>query len=491
MTGTDWSFSLRSSTGFFDDTDTDDDDGENVGDAGASSRLSSSSSQNLQQIDLAAREDSAQYKPNPWSIAKVNAASRPRQSTATVKSVSEKSVAKKLPEGAIVDAFKRQSKKPKATTNSSAQANQRQTLSNKPAWTPVLNATDNSVSAPGRSHTPTVHITTSAVDPVPDPPQPRISQQHQETLLPSFLPRNAISASYPTKPTFRSPNPHFTPSLKRVQPFSSPIPPPSHPQHSIPSISRPRTTPPQTSTSFGPHILEPFAPTPRDMRLTTKPVAPGPSVNQEEGRLVHPSYPDHHPSPAKSERKATLPRLGRNTQSPSHPQPNKPIIKVPPKPVTVPPSPFAQPRQFFGQGRTPVTTIKQPSSNSDPLLKEESHHALESSHPRMTSPMREYVDPYDQLPPSPDSEWSTLKQPTRMAGGRGKSKALDVKSGKFRLPLSFGTLTPKEPPQKKARVVTYLPPPPPKKQKVVAELPPGTQEVETGICANGPPLSPR
>ena len=34
----------------------------------------------LQELDIASRQDTANYKPNPWSIAKANAASRPRAS---------------------------------------------------------------------------------------------------------------------------------------------------------------------------------------------------------------------------------------------------------------------------------------------------------------------------------------------------------------------------------------------------------------------------
>jgi hypothetical protein len=120
----------------------------------------------------------------------------------------------------------------------------------------------------------------------------------------------------------------------------------------------------------------------------------------------------------------------------------------------------------------------------EPPPKKEQRLSPPPSRPVIASPPRRHIDPYDQFPPSPDSEWSTLKLQIRKGAapnGKGKSKALDVKSEKFRLPLSMESFTPKEPPKKKPRVITYLPPPPPKKQKTAAEPPLATRDVETGI----------
>jgi len=482
MTDTDWSFSLRSATGFFGDADSDDDNEESVGDARTSSHLSSSNSQILQQIDLAAREDSAHYKPNPWSIARVNAASRPRQPNATVKSVSDKPVAKKPPQGAIVDAFKKQAQKPKTTTNSSAQANRTQTLPQKPALTSAIGGLDDSVSAPARSPTPIAHITTSAVDPVPISSQPRVPQQHQRTPFPPFLSRRVFPTPRPSQPTYQSPGPHFTPNLKHVRPFLSPAPPHPLPKHYIFGTSRPRATPPQDPAPFGPHILESH--TPISAHLVTEHVAPVTAAYQEDGRLAHPSHSD--PTPVKPERKASSPRPRQTIQLPPRPQSNQPIMKISPGPETIRPSPsFAQARRFFEYRSPPATTVKRLSPEAKPLPKGESPPSPLPSRPHIASPPMRYIDPYDQLPPSPDSEWSTLKPPTRKTNDKGKSKGSEVNSGKFRLPLSLGTITPKEPPQKKARVVTYLPPPPPKKRRTVAELRLGTQDAETGICMDG------
>jgi len=481
MTDTDWSFSLRSDTGFFGDADSDYDNEENIGDTRTSPHLSSGNSQILQQIDLAAREDSAQYKPNPWSIARINAASRPRQSNAAVKSVPDKPVAKKPPQGAIVDAFKKQAQKPRTTTNSSAQANRTQTPSQKPALTSAIDDLDDPVSAPARSPAPIAHITTSAVHPVPISSQPRVPQQHQGTPLLSSLPRRALPASRPSQPTYRSPDPHFTPNLKRVQPFLSPAPPPLRPKHYISSAPISGVTSPQGPAPFGPHILEAHTPIPTSAHLVTEHVTPITAAYQDDGHLARPSR--SAPTSVIPERKALSPRPRQTIQLPPRPHSNQSIMKIPPGPETIHPSPsFAQARRFFEHGSLPGTTVKLPSPESKPPFKGESPPSPLPSRPHIASPPTKYIDPYDQLPPSPDSEWSTLKPPTRKANGKDKSKGSNVKSGKFRLPLTLGIITPKEPPQKKARVVTYLPPPPPKKRKTVAEPRLGARDAETDIC---------
>ena len=487
MTDTDWSFSLRSATGLFGDADSDDNE-DHVGDAGNSSHLSSSNSQMLQQIDLAAREDSAQYKPNPWSIARVNAASRPQQPNATVKPVSEKPAVKKIPQGAIVDAFKRQAQKPKATTNSSAQVNRLQTPSQEPALDSAIDALDDSVSPPARSPTSIAHITTPAVDPVPIPSQLRIPQeQHQEAPLLSFLPEKTFPPSRSSQSTNRSSNLQFTPNIKRVQPFSSPAHSPSHPQYCIPSIYRPHAAPPQAPAYFEPHIIDTHTPTPSKAHIVTSYVSPSAPVHREDGGIVRPSHSNHHPTPVKPERKTISPHPRQGTQLP-RPRFNQPIIKASPKSGIIPHSPsFAQARRFFEYDPPPVTVIKQPSPETEPPPKDEPTPSLPPSRPVIASPPRKYIDPYDQFPPSPDSEWSTLKPSTRKGAapnGKGKSKASDIKSGKFKLPLSMGSFTPKKPPQKKPRVITYLPPPPPKKQKTVAEPPLATRNVETCISTD-------
>ena len=480
MTDTDWSFSLRSATGFFDDADSDDETEERASkDAGTSSHISSNSSQTLQQIDLAAREDSAQYKPNPWSIARINAASRPRQPNTALKPVPENPAAKKLLQGAIVDAFNRQARKPK-TTKPPAQASQGQTPSHKPALTPAIDAPDNPVPAPTRSPAPIAHMTTSAVHTVPVSSQPRIPQQHQGTLLLSPFPEETSPTVHPGLPIHQSPNPHLVPTLKRFQPSPSPTNPPPHSQHCTPVIFKPRPTPPQVPAYFGPHIPVPHSITPNRAHILIDHAAPTNSADQGNGCFAHPPLSEGRPTPVNPERTTLPPRPSQHIQriQPSpRPRFKQPVIKALLESGIVSPSPsFAQARHFFGYSTPPGIMDEGPSP--EPLLKEELCPTPQLSRLRASSPPKKSDDPYDQLPPSPDSEWSTLKPMTRKANGKGRSKAPDMKSGKFRLPLSLGTTTP----QKKARVITYLPPPPPKKQKTAAEPCPVTQHAGTSIC---------
>lgn len=464
MTDTDWSFSLRSATRFCDAPDSDDDG--NLRDAGATSHLPSSTSI-LRQIDLAPREDSAQYKPTPWSIARINAATRSQRPDTIVNSVSEKPVTRKPPQGAIVDAFKRQAQKP---TKPSAQANLSRTPSQNHTLTCITGALDNFVAVPARPHASTAHITTSDVNLVSIPSQPPITNQRQSPPLSSFLPRMNFTASYPGKLTPRPPNPHFAPNLKRVLPFSSPGPL-SHPQRFNPSTSGPRSAPAHSPARFEPHILGSRTTTPNNAHLDTDYFVPFASTYQE-GKNPRPSQPYHQPTPVKLERKTVSPFPGQGTRVPPRPWSDQQITKVSPKSEEVSSSPsFTQARRFFEHGPPLVTATGQPLPESAP-----SKEKIYSTPSPPQSYSRKGTDAYDQLPPSPDSEWSTLKPPVRKANNRIRPKAQDVKSGKFRLPLSFGTIAPNKPsPQKRTRVVTYLPPPPPKKPKMVAEPHPRTR----------------
>jgi hypothetical protein len=482
MTGTDWSFSLRSATGFSGDAESDDNE-ENVGDARTSLHLSSNS-RALQQIDLAAREDSAQYRSNPWSIAKVNAATRPRQPNATVKPVSERPVTKKPPQGTIVDAFKRRAQKPNTTTKSSAQANWRRTPLQKPAPISAIDASDDPVSASALPPASVAHTTTSAVDHVPIPSRSRTPRQYQETPLPSFLPNNAFLAPHSSQKTNRTQNLQFTPKPKRVQPSSTPVRP--HPQHPTLNISGPPSKPP---APFGPHIIK--APTPSEAQTFIGNVTPTTSAYREDGRAVHPSQSDLHSTPVELGSKVASPHPLQNIRSSPRPRSGQPIIEDHSKfEIMSPSSSFAQARRFFEYRPPLVPAIKQPSPKSDPPA-EEPPPSPPPSRPVIASPPRERIDPYDQLMSSPDSKWSTLRPPKRKnatSSGKGRSKPRDVKGGKFRLPLTMTSITPsKEPPQKKPRVVTYLPPPPPKKQKTASERPLTTEGVGTSTGRDGMP----
>ncbi|KAA1473541.1 hypothetical protein DENSPDRAFT_279308 [Dentipellis sp. KUC8613] len=110
----DWSFSLRSYCAFDDSSDSDSD---SPSQPSTSQPKLSEDAKLLASLDLSSRPDEAVYKPNPWSIAKVNAASRgaPARDTSSEAKGNEKGAqdlesekTKKKPKGRIVDLFRKQ-----------------------------------------------------------------------------------------------------------------------------------------------------------------------------------------------------------------------------------------------------------------------------------------------------------------------------------------------------------------------------------------------
>jgi hypothetical protein len=63
----------------------------------------------IQELDISSRHETVEYKPNPWSIARINAASRPPNKNLPSQAISEDIRRKpqpRAPQGRIVDAFK-------------------------------------------------------------------------------------------------------------------------------------------------------------------------------------------------------------------------------------------------------------------------------------------------------------------------------------------------------------------------------------------------
>lgn len=113
----DWSFNSRTrTTRNYDDSDSDSSDSNTKGEP--SSEPISEEAQLFKDLDLSVREEAVEYKPNPWNIAKINAASRPPRHNFSVPNnvIDDTNTAekkpKKVPKGRIVDSFRKQAARP-------------------------------------------------------------------------------------------------------------------------------------------------------------------------------------------------------------------------------------------------------------------------------------------------------------------------------------------------------------------------------------------
>lgn len=116
-----WSRTLRGHAYYDSDSDSDDEPPRGIESSACGSKQQSSGKQPsisedarlIQQMDLSSRQDEAVFKANPWSIAKVNAATRPRQQPKA--SPAAHPTASKVPtKGLIVNAFKKQQERSQA-----------------------------------------------------------------------------------------------------------------------------------------------------------------------------------------------------------------------------------------------------------------------------------------------------------------------------------------------------------------------------------------
>ncbi|KAJ3778229.1 hypothetical protein FB446DRAFT_796806 [Lentinula raphanica] len=126
-----WSFNLRNHNidSNFSDPDSDSDSGIQANNdtslnTTSASALDETETQDIEDFDLSSREEAVLYKPNPFSIAKINAASRAKKFTALPQKSGRQMLVSKTPssaKGTILDCFKNQNKKtrPNASFNAS------------------------------------------------------------------------------------------------------------------------------------------------------------------------------------------------------------------------------------------------------------------------------------------------------------------------------------------------------------------------------------
>ncbi|KAJ7446458.1 hypothetical protein B0H11DRAFT_1930125 [Mycena galericulata] len=169
-----WSFNLRS-------TKTNDSDSDSASDDDATNTIVEETPSDL---DISSREESVVYKPNPFSIAKINAATRATRASAPVVDRRPKPAPRKQPTGRIVDCFK--SSKKSETKNSS-----------RPDKDTEMRTITNTTAIPGSTPINAPILSTNSTDPPIDltPPVADIASGDKDAQDPSSTdvdPRDAL-----------------------------------------------------------------------------------------------------------------------------------------------------------------------------------------------------------------------------------------------------------------------------------------------------------
>ena len=112
-----WSRSLRYSNYSSSDSDSDTKPPGRQSALGSSESTLSEDARLVRDLDLSSRRDDAVFKPNPWSIAKVNAAARSREPSRT-NSLATKAPPRRQPGIQLAEAFKVQAQRPRFDADS-------------------------------------------------------------------------------------------------------------------------------------------------------------------------------------------------------------------------------------------------------------------------------------------------------------------------------------------------------------------------------------
>ncbi|CAL1709511.1 unnamed protein product [Somion occarium] len=423
----------------------------------------------LRELDLSSRPDDAVYNANPWTIAKVNAASRPNVVSPAVTITKAHAVSRKRPTGPIADAFKKQLSRPGtkvATKNSVSQKpysipDQSRKSKAAPQSLPINHAVFNSFSRPSSqfpsddpsnvastfpSHVNT-HECLKHVHANIEPPL-------EATSLTNLPPAPDSAAHIP-----RSEDPNerilpLVPGTNLVNAIASDLQTiPLTPEDIFMTEDDPARvalsyTFPSASTHSGglprPSIF--LSPSTRD--YTCRRHIRSPMSSPIPSRLS--GYPPRMAASSPFRGDSNIPHLSNfllkrpsSTRCPSKGRDSHPISTAIPSSSTDPP--FRRPSPSFHA-----------SSSSRPLL---SHTHLQPKGPIFRRPPR---DAYDAFPVSPDSNWSSLPTPAKRL-----RPALEKTSGKFKISqfakkLPVGAAQSSTQYSGSSRITTYLPPPPPK-----------------------------
>jgi hypothetical protein len=492
-----WSYNLRAAK-TNQDSDSDSDSNDNA--ATTNSAFESEEARFLKDLDLSSREETVIYKPNPFSIAKINAASRPTRASTPIIARRTSKPAQKKPQGRIVDSFNVKKKErlfsqpalsqQKATKRGpSANAQLRPTHAKRPTMTPALDPTS-VVDVPAVSPVPT-YVT----DTMLSPPTTNVAFDHVLPLPSTHIPTTLASHNTISTRKFRPPAPVS---------FSSPLKaPPLHLRGSPASFNQNRLS---LSSPLRPAQYALFPPvsavlTSNKFMTQSKSRIGGSQPNSTFHPTMHGLYtPISIPAtltpssesrfepargfqniPTRSNgRPASEPR---QTPSSSTPHRYSPAAATPldfygqdpmttfssnyyDKPSTPSAEPHSQSRAACHQRDLnlathlpPSSPIRSPTATPSPSPRRKREPARKRPSPnRSTRTLkRQKSDAYDYLRSDPDDDWSTLPV-------RKKGKAAQVKprisgirtTAAFRLP---GTKVTGMSATSQRRVVTFLPPP--------------------------------
>ncbi|KAJ7110020.1 hypothetical protein C8R44DRAFT_743345 [Mycena epipterygia] len=502
-----WTFNLRSNqTNQDSDSDSDSPD---------DTPTTNSETQLLNDLDLSTREETVVYKPNPFSIAKINAASRPtRAPTPIIDRRPAKKPAPKKPQGRIVDSFNFKKKQKKALHPSPTQPK-----ATKSASTNVAPAHANAAIVPPHSMTPALDavprldkpedldlspVPTLAIAEKPSCPSmidadvlPHTASAHTSSVLPSppaqriilkrkFRPPAPVSFSSPLKAPSLAVRGAITSNQgpRNLISFSSPIrpaqPAPLYPVYSIavpsyqskyPLGKSVQTLPVQANSTFYPHrtinkrafiALEIFS---LNSEFTSESESKLTPHVGESLRMLIPSSPSSGPHAFPAESATVL----------SHHRPPLPFYPNN-QPTDIASTQRAESNARSQSGLSqlrdiydvnlppqlpPSSPIQSPTATPSPSPRRARKRL--SPHKSNRTLKRQKRDAYDYLRSDPDDEWTTLpvrKKPK--AAERIKPRTNGIRTtAAFRFP---GSSTTKAKvigmsATSQRRVVTFLPPP--------------------------------
>ncbi|KAJ7161384.1 hypothetical protein C8R43DRAFT_1233633, partial [Mycena crocata] len=475
---TEWTFNLRSTkTNPDSDSDSDSNDDAPANSISEESRL-------LNDFCLSNREEAVVYKPNPFSIAKINAASRPKRPSTPPKDCHLPKPAPKKATGRIVDCFN-------ATKTSRPTAKKKETKTRTlVSGTPTSAHSAPSPNSIAGAATPMLNLIPQLPDAPSIPPVPAAQNLVEEiSSLSMHTNPGPVSQHIPSPRTFIA---HKVVPKKFRPPapisFSSPLKAPKQgPWNQLSFSSPPRT---DQSTLLSPvHATSMFN---TFLRKNHYPLPPGKSKQtfQTQRTNLTPNITDSRPSPAPNLTLAREHYISTPSTSTSDLQLSIPSASINagtrdqrvPVPVT---HELAETRQFrskqtsvyrpqsSGVGRQhdlnlpphfPLSSPIQspiPTPKPSPRRKRELARKHLSTKPNRTL-KRRGNDAYDYVRSDPDDEWSTL--PARKKAKipeQIKVKINGIKTtAAFRLPgaSTKGKVSGMSAASER-RVVTFLPPP--------------------------------